>query len=277
MKKLLHPKNLPMNVTCVGLVGFLLHLWALGSGPDTEGLYALAAFPWILLLIVTVAVPFAIIYLTRPLGEPLKYTLNFPASVVSAVGTLLGALAIALAGIRSFSETPDALGVVTGVLGIAGGVCLLFVAYARLRGGKVNFLYHLIACIFLALRTFNQCKLWSNQPQITPFLFYFMAQICAMLAVYQLCAFDVDLGKRRTSLFWSLMTVYLCLVALPATKDVLFCGCIAIWMLTNLCSLRPVKKRRPAPQEPEQTVQAPQISTDVSVEEMLSWVEEDNG
>ena len=275
MKKLLHPKNLPISVTIMGMVGFVLNLWTLSGGVDDEQLYTFVKFPWILLGILTVAVPVFIVLLTRPLGEPLKYSMNFPASVVSGVGTALGALVIVFGGVDSFATSPDVLGLITGVLGILGGILLFAVAYARWKGVRANFLYHGIVCLFLALRTFNHCKNWSNQPQFYPFLFTFLFQICATLAVYQLCAFDVELGDRRKSLFWSLMTVYLCLVALPSTQDVLFCGGVAIWMLTNLCSLRPVRKRRPAPVKDEENVEVPLIGTDVTMEEIKSWVDEE--
>lgn len=277
MKKLLNPKNLPLIVTFAGLIGFVIRMLSMGKGVDEAGLYPPATAAWIALWVLTTAVAVLIIFMTKPLSENVKYNQNFPASPVSAVGTLLGAVAICLAGWNSFTDSLDALGLLTGILGMGGGILLVMAAYARLKGMKVNFLYHIVSCLFLALRTFILSKEWSNVPQIGPFLFTFLFHVCAMLAIYQLCAFDVDLGKRRASLFWSLMTAYLCLVALPSSEDVLFCGCIAIWMLTNLCSLRPVKKRKPAaPRDSEPTAQAQMSSSDVSIDEIKSWLEEDN-
>lgn len=275
MIKLLNPKNLPISVTAFGLLGFLLRLWTLSGGTDKENLHIPVPAAWIALWIVTALVPLLIIYITKPLADPVKYNLNFPASPVSAVGTLCGALAVSLAGVRSFSNSTDVLMLITGLLGMASGVVLLMAGYARLKGMRVNFLYHGIPCLFMALHIFNQCKQWSNVPHSSPFLFGFLCQICAMLAVYQLCAFDVDMGKRRASLFWSLMSVYFCLVALPTADNLIFCGCIAVWMLTNLCSLRPAKKRKPAAQEAPKPVQAHMSGSDVSIDEIKSWLDEE--
>lgn len=274
--KFLNPKNLPLMITFAGLIGFIIRILSLWGGADEAGLYPPAPVAWIALWVLTAVVALLIIFTTKPLSEPVKYNQNFPASPVSAVGTLLGAVAVALAGWSSFAGSADALALLTGILGMVGGVLLVMAAYCRLKGIKVNFLYHIIPCLFLALHTFNQCKNWSNVPQIGPFLFTCLFQLCAMLAIYQLCAFDVELGKRRASLFWSLMATYFCLLALPSSEDVLFCGCIAIWMLTNLCSLRPAKKRKAnVPQEPANPVQAQMSSSDVSMDEINSWLEDE--
>lgn len=274
MKKYLNPKYLPIAVTVAGVVGFLLRMWTQSGGVNSEGLYAPAPLAWALLWVLTAAVFGLIILLTRPLSEPVKYEMNFPASPAAAAGTALGALAILVSGIQSMFGSQELLSFVSGLLGIVGGILLLFVANARLRGTKANFLHHGVVCLFFALRVFNQCRGWGNEPQLSLFLFDLLFQLCAMLAVYHLCAFDVDLGNRRVSLFWSLMSVYLCLVALASTGDMLLYGGVAIWLLTNLCSLRPVKKRRPTSAKTPDPVQAQISGSDMSIEEIKNWLED---
>lgn len=274
MKKYLQPKFLPVIITITGLLGFLLRLWSIGKGPDAAGLYAPALVPWILLWIVTAAVPVVIILMTRPLSQPVKYTQNFPASIVPAIGSLIASVGIAISGAKLITGDSGAFVFIVGILGLTAAVMMVLVAYARLKGRKPNFFCHAIVCLYFALQTFDQCRTWSNYPQIGVFLFAFLAQICMMLATYQLCAFDVDLGKRRVSLFWSLSGVYCCLVALPSSENILFYGAIAIWLLTNLCSLTPAKKRKPV-QEPENPVQAHLSGSDVSMDEIMSWLEEE--
>ena len=264
-----------MVITAAALLGFLLRLWTMAGGVDAEGLYASSVFAWILLWIVTLAVPVLIIVMVRPLTVPVKYNMNFPKSIVSAVGCLMAALGFVLAGVDSFSGAHDIPSFLTGVLGLGSGVSMLLVAYARFRGEKPNFLFHCCACLFMALRTFDLCRSWGNQPQIHLFLFALLAQISVMLAAYQLCCFDAEMGNRRVSLFWSLLSVYLCMLALPSAKDILFYGCIAIWLLTNLCSLKPAKKRKPVAQEPENPVQAQIPGSDVSMDEIMTWLEEE--
>ncbi len=276
MRKPVYTKFLPIIVTAAGLAGFLLRLWALGKGPDSEGLYAPAPVPWVLLWILTVAVPVITIILCRPLKDTGKYSENFPPSPIAAIGCLLAALAIMVASLGRLMGNPDLIVFLTGVAGMIAGVLMGVLSFNRLKGRRPNFFCHASACLYFALEIFDQCRQWSNEPQISVFVFPFLAQLCIMLASYQLCAFDVDFGKRLPSLLWSLLAVYLCLIALPGSENILYYGCIAIWLLTNLCSLRPVKKRRPAPTEEQiPSVQAQLSSNDVSIEELNSWLEEE--
>jgi hypothetical protein len=275
MKKLLHPKYLPIFVSFAAVLGFVLRLFALAGGTDAEGLYALSPVIWVLLWIITAAVPVMIILMTRSLTEPVKYNKNFPASLVSAIGSLLAGVGFALAGLESLLHSADTFTFLSGILGLASAVFMALVAYARLKGNKPFPFCHLCVCLFFALRTFSQSRMWGNEPQIGLFIFAFLAQICAMLAAYQLSAFDLELGNRRSSLFWSLSATYLSLVALPSSDDLLFFGCIAVWLLTNLCSLRPVKKRKAVPQEPANPVQAQISGSDVSIDEIKTWLEEE--
>lgn len=275
MKKTVYSNYLPIVASLMGVVGFLLRLWTLGKGPDAEGLYEPNNVAWALLWIVTAALPVAVILMTRPLGEPGKYTDNFPASPFSAVGCLFGMVGVLSVGIRKLSNDETLITFLAGVLGVVAAVMLAVVAFCRLRGTRPSFFCHVAVCLFFAMEVFDQCRAWSNQPQLSVFVFPFLALICIMLAVYQLCAFDVELGNRRQSLLWSLSAVYLCLVALPGGENVVFFGCMAVWLLTNICSLRPVKKRAAPAPETGVPVQAQLSSNDVSIDEINSWLEDE--
>lgn len=275
MKNIFNSKLLPIFVTLLGLIGFLLRLWTLGDGPDAEGLYAAAPLAWVLLWIVTAAVPVLIIAITWWLREPGKYSDNFPPSPIAATGTVLGALGILVTAIGHLSNNQETFAFITGLLGLVAGGLLIAAAFARLKGSRPSFFCHASVCLFFAVQIFYQCRLWSNEPQITVFLFRFLAQVCVMLAAYQLCAFDADLGRRRPSLFWSLMSVYLCLLAMGDNQNLLFYGCMAIWLLTNLCSLRPIKKRKANTAPPANPVQAQMSSNDVSIDEIRTWLDEE--
>ena len=162
------------------------------------------------------------------------------------------------------------------------------------NAGKPSFVLHAVPCLFFALRIFERCKAWSNIPQITIFLFQFLASICVMLAVYQLACFDVNLGKRKTCLFWSLSGVYFSLLSLPSGDEPLFYVGMAIWLLTNLCSVRPLKARKPQQTEPapettpepapeaaapEAPAPAPtaesQLNEDMSLDDLKRWLDKE--
>lgn len=255
MKKYLRPKYLPLIVLAFSALGLLLRLWTVGSGPDENNLYAPNPLAWILLWLVTAGAAAAILLTTAPLKYPGRYASNFPASLPGAVGTGLAALAVMISGLEMVTSSADALTTITGLLGAASAIALVTVAFARFSGKRPSFLLHAAMCLFFALRIFIKCRLWSNEPQLGTFIMPFLASVSIMLASYQQASFDVDLGNRRHSLFWSLMGVYFCIVALPACDEPLFYILLAVWLLTNLCSLRMLKPKVQEP-DPEQEPQA---------------------
>ncbi len=253
MNKILKPKFLPLIVAIAGLLGMLLRIWTIGHGADSDGLYERHTLAWVLIWIVTALTLGLVVMITHRLKNPGRYADNFPPSPISAFGCLLAAVGVMLSALELVTTPGDTLALTAGIFGIAAGCGLVVVGICRFRGQKPHFLCHGAVCLFLALKVFYQCKLWSNEPQLGVFLFPFLALICAMLAAYQLAAYDVDLGKRRASLFWSLSGAYFSLLALPGSEDgLLFVG-IALWLIANLCSLRPLNKRRSQPEEAPDT------------------------
>lgn len=290
MKKYLHPKYLPILIPVAGLLGLVLRLWTMGDGPDPEGLYAPHPVAWTLLWIVTVLTLAAIVLLSARLKNPGRYFDNFPPSIAGAVGNALAALGIMMSSLSMLTSAADWLTTVTGILGVVSAIGLIVVAFTRYKGKKPSFVLHAIPCLFFALRIFERCKAWSNIPQITIFLFQFLASICVMLAVYQLACFDVNLGKRKTCLFWSLSGVYFSLLSLPSGDEPLFYVGMAVWLLTNLCSVRPLKARKPqqaesapeavpeaaAPEAPTPASAAePQLNDDMSLDDLMKWLDKE--
>lgn len=292
MKKYLNPKFLPILVPVAGLLGLLLRLLTMGSGPDPEGLYEPQPVAWTLLWIVTILTLFAVVLLSARLKNPGRYNDNFPASPIGAAGHIVAALGVMMTGLSILTSAANLLASLTGILGVGSAVCLLLLGFARYQGKKTSFLLHVIPCLFFALRIFLLCRVWSNETQIGVFLFQFLSSICVMLASYHLACFDVNLGKRRISLFWSLSGVYFSLLALPGGSEPVFYIGMAAWLLTNLCSLRPLKARKPQPEAesnseiaPEATADAPSapetpepapeptLREDMSYDELLKWLD----
>lgn len=258
MNKYLQAKFLPLIVLAASVPAVLLRIITIIPGPDRDGLYADRPVCWTLLWVVTLAVIAVIFLVSRQLKTPGRYPDNFPKSIPGAIGCAAAALAVLVAGIQGLlaslaPQSPSALinlpllGILTGLLGMVSAACLGFTAICRFTGKKTHFLTHAIPCLYFALRLFDCCRIWSNETQTGVFLFQFLTSVCIMLATYQLCCFDVNLGNRKSSLFWSLSGVYFCLLALPMGDDLLFYACAGLWLATNLCSLRPLKaKAQPA-------------------------------
>lgn len=286
MKKYFHPKFLPILIQVAGLLGLLLRLLTMGKGPDSEGLYAPQPVAWTMLWIVTILTLTAVVVMSARLKVPGKYSDNFPASLPGAIGTGLAALGIILSK-QVFPMGSDLLSTLTSILGIVSFAALALAALNRYQGKKPPFFVHAVPCLFFALRIFLLCRIWSNESQIGVFLFPFLASICIMLASYQLACFDVNLGKRRVSLFWSLSGVYFSLLALPGGEEPIFYATMALWLLTNLCSLRPMKPRKPQPDPevpaepatsaPEEPAPAPEttLREDMSLDELKSWLNQE--
>lgn len=293
MKKYLRPKYLPILVPAAGLIGMLLRWWTIGSGPDKEGLYAPQPLAWTLLWIVTVLTLAAVVVLSAKLKKPGKYSDNFPASLPGAIGTGLAALGVGLCRQVFPISTANLLTTITNILGVITFAMLVLSALNRYQGKKPPFFVHAVPCVFFALRIFLLARVWSNASQVSVFLFPFLASICVMLASYQRACFDVNLGKRRASLFWSLSGVYFCLLALPGSDEPLFYIGMAAWLLTNLCSLRPLKARKPQNAPVEEILEEPAapveettipeaapapdagLREDMSLDELKSWLDQE--
>lgn len=290
MKKYLHPKFLPLLVSAAGLIGILLRWWTIGTGPDRDSLYAPQPIAWALLWIVTIPTLGAVMLIGKRLKNPGRYSDNFPASPVGAAGCALAALGILVSG--QAPAAGDFLSTIAYFLRLLSFATLALIALNRYQGKQPFFLLHTIPCLYFALRIFLLCRIWSNETQIGVFLFPFLASICVMLASYQLACFDVNLGKRKTCLFWSLSAVYFSMLALPGSDEPLFYIGMAAWLLTNLCSLRPLKARKPqpapepapeaAPEVPPAPVPetpapppAPALTEDMSYDDLLKWLEQE--
>ena len=265
MKKILHPTFLPLLVPLAGILGMALRLWTMGGGPDAAGLYPRQPLPWILLWLVTALTVVGIYVLTRRLKNPGRYSDNYPASSLGAAGCVAGGASILYCSITTLTTANMLLPILSGWLGILAGVCLLGTAVVRFRGSKPTFVLHLVPCLYFALRIFDSCRHWSNITQSGLFIFQFLASVCIMLATYQMCCFDVNLGNRRSCLLWSLSGVYFCALSLPVGEDLWFYGGMMLWLMTNLCAVHPLKSNRSI--TPEAPVECETVQVSETVQE----------
>ena len=241
MFKFIRPKFLPLIVTGSGFLGLILRLWTIGNGPDANNLYARQPVAWNLLWMLTLLVlAVSLIFLHR-LKTPGQYHDSFPASPISAGGCGLAAVGIACTVPALMTAQNDSFSSFAGLAGFVAAAAMAYVAYCRFQGTKPSFAAHLSVALFMALRVFIHCRIWSNEPQLGVFLFPLLAMIFLMLASFQFSCFDADMAKRRSCLFWSLGGVYFSMVALAGSGDLAFYGCMILWLITNLPSLRSLR------------------------------------
>lgn len=265
MKRYVNTKSIPSLVLLSSLLAMLLRIWTRGSGPDAEGLFPYKPFVWGLLWLLTITTAVGIGYAVRSLKNTPSYRDNYPKSVVSGLCAVPAALSFLVGGYLQLRDSvalalPQTTPVdtVTGIFGLVAGLCLLLIAAHRCMGRKPFFALNGLICLYLALRLFNRCQIWSNEPRIGIVVFPFLASTTLMLSAYQRVCFDVYLGKRRWSALWCLLSVYLCVVAIFSFDQPLFYGLCALWQLTDLCSLRPLKKRKPVVEAPEEEPELPE-------------------
>ncbi len=240
-----------------GLVGALLSAWLFSSGTDDRGLYPANHPAWILLGILTVAAAAVFWLLSRQAGVSRSYRQNFPASLPAALGCLAGCGGLLSGGWNSLS-TGDPLGVLTGIMGILGGLCLLFAAVFRFRGQRPQLPVHCLPCFFFALQLFVLGQEFGSEPEMCRYLYRFWAVTAAVPACYCLWGFDVKLGKRPNCLFWCLLAGYCNVVAAVGSGQTWLHLGVAAWMLTALPRLAYLPKSKPAPEPaPEAPVDEP--------------------
>lgn len=265
MKNAINSKTIPVLVVLTSLLGALFRLLTRGNGTDAGGLFEPRPLAWCLLWMITAVTAVMILYAVRKLNNPGTYRDNYPKSAAAFVCSLPAAVCMLVSGVTQFRGSlspmlakPETIGMVVGLLGMVAGACLVISGLNRQLERKPFFLLNAIVCLYLALRLFDRCRGWSNQPQMGIVIVPFLASLVIMLASYHRTCFDVDMGKRRVFLFWSLMGVYLCVVAMLSYEEPLFYGSCALWLLTDLCSLRPLRRKPAVRQEEVPPVELPQ-------------------
>ncbi len=235
----------PVFSLVLGLVAMGLRLWMLAGGVDDQGLYPRFHPAWILLCLMSVAVLCLCFLLSHHTERRRTYRDNFPPSLPAAIGSLAAAVGIAVTVIGDWEETSLLVSLFS--LLCCGG--LVWAGLLRLQGKKRPFFIPAALCLLFAIRIFSMGKLLGSEPELNRFLFPFVAILATLPACYQQWGFDVNLGDRCKSLFWSLTAGYLCLAAVPGISQwPLYLG-TALWLLAGTCSLQPIRRSRETSQE----------------------------
>jgi hypothetical protein len=284
MRKFINSKTIPYIVVISAVVGLALRLWTIGDGKDAFGLYPSCPLGWGLLWGLTGAVVAMILFACYPLKTSGVYEMNYPKSVAGFLGSLVAGIGMMITGFWQMQQESlipvSGLDRVVNIGSLVAGGILIILGLCRVYGKKPHFLLHGILCLFLAARLFHHCRLWSNEPQVGAVVLPFLASLVMMLACYQRTCFDVGMGNRRHCLLWTLLGAYLCILAVLSFEEVLLYSTAALWLLTDLCSLRPLKRKKAVPEEAApvvkedtcetaETVRDPETMT---MEELENWL-----
>lgn len=266
MKKLIRPKYLPWLALALSVLGVLLRVWLYTTGQDEKGFFVYGHPADILLWILSVAAVLLLLWLTRPIKGQGGYRSNFPASIPGALGCWVLAAGIFVTALGDLMNSADGITTISGALGVACVPALAFAGYNRYAGTRSSFLLYALVSVSYIARMVCQYRLWSADPQLQDYCFQMFACVGLMLTFFQRATFDVKMGKRRSYAFTSLITFYFCVLSIPYCEQKLFYISNAFWLFTNLCSLRPLKKRAPAVQVAEPPAEEPPAEVPASID-----------
>lgn len=240
--RFLSPARLPFLILCSSILGFILRFWLFSAAVDYKGLLVPGHIADILSWILTATVLVALLIGTAPLKQASKYRFNFPPFLQGGLGSCLAAFGILITSLVEFMQQPPSTSLLTLLLGLLCAAIMIFTGFCRLKGIHPSPLFHSIVCIYLTLFLFGRYRMWSSDPQLQDYIFELLAIIFLMLATYHRAAFDANFGNRRWYSFFALAAFYFCMVCLPGCSTPPFFGGFAVWMITNLPSLRPMSR-----------------------------------
>lgn len=224
-------------ILSAGILAAVLRATRYAVGVDEKGLLIRNHWTGIGVAILCAGVAALIILLTRTMsGQATGSRRSIPAGL----GAMTAALAVALCPVAG---PADPMSAAANLLRFPAALALIAVGLCRFTGKKPSFLLHCLFCLYLALRTVIQYRIWSADPQYQDYCFYLLAHLALMGTAYQFAALDAGYGHLRRSWIAGLAAVFLCFAGCVGTGDIPFpIGC-ALWALTNLAS-------RPAREEP---------------------------
>lgn len=231
---------LPGVTLLCGGVGLLLRLW-LFSTQDSLGFICQGHISQILLFLLTGGFLLALFFLTGKMRQGNKYFFNFPASPISAAGSMLAALGIGITcGTDLVTAGGDMLDLAASVVGLLAAVGLLWSAKCRWEGSAPSVLCHGCLCVWLMLRLLSLYRTWSADPQMEDYFFQLLALVFAMMASYHRAAFTQAMGDRAKYSFFALAGLYCCCLSLAGSEPFLPYLSLGLWLCTDLCDMTPM-------------------------------------
>ncbi len=147
---------------------------------------------------------------------------------------------------EALSMKIDRVIILSGWLGLAGALCLMYLAWCRYAKIRPQFWARSVVLLYLMLHMLCRYRVWSAEPELLRFIFDLAATVCFLLSSYQRLTIEVGMAQRRGYLCLNMLGVFFAMTALPGSSDRLFLCCMAVWAMSDLCSLR---TRMPRKQE----------------------------
>lgn len=244
MKRLLKPMYLPYFSVILGVLGFICMYWVHATGVDQRMLLDSVHPGAILSWVISAVMIAAAVLLSQPLTGQLRYEQIFPGSVIGALGTAVSAVGIGFAAWGELNLKIDHVVTLSGWTGLISAVCLLYLAWCRYAQLRPQFWARSVVLVYLMLHMLCRYRVWSAEPELLRLFFDLAATVCFLLASYQRFAIEVELSQRRSYHCFAMLGAFFALAALLGSSDRVFLGCMAVWALTDQCSLHNRRTRK---------------------------------
>lgn len=265
MKKLLHSQGLLLLLTLAAAVaGALLRRYQLANELLKDGTLAPGSKMHIVLLILLVLYGAVLVLLLRPLRKKrswrevfptgrLVYALQIACALVLLIGNAFAIRGTPATAQQVVSQFSVLIGKLLPWLGFLAAGCMAAFALLRMSGKKPSAVFYMAVSVYLVVRLILNFQSWNTDPSIHDYCFRLLAAICCMLGTYQLAGFCLDQGRRRLTLFWTLLAVvfsaigFVDAVRAGDTDEALVSISLCLSMfLSSIQLLYPARRRRPA-------------------------------
>lgn len=221
------------------VAAFFLRRLTLVNGFDFQGL-PIADGSWTFLILCCIAACALACAVSLRLSPRAKFAENFRFSpMLMFVGIIGGMLFVAgsLFVWKQAENTAQKLGAVLGIVGALGWVGVLA---ALKKGATPNpwlQLPAILSCIPLFILRF---RAWGLDPILGDYCFRLLACAAQLLALFYLAGFAFDRGKRKMTVFLSMMAIFFAAAALPDADaamrlgligSALYCGSFSLQLL----------------------------------------------
>lgn len=230
-----------------------MQILLLTTGVDEKGLLVAGSLPEICSWVITGCALAILLAGIRTLGGIPGGNRLFPPSIFAAIGTCAGAAGIARAAIYFLPSSNTRFHLVCAIAGFASALCLAALAYCRWKGQAIPLPVRLPIILFFCVYALCEYRVWSASTQLMEYAFPMLATVFLLLTSYHRAALEVRMNGRRSYVFCNLAALFFSLLAVP--HDPAFFVPMAVWMLSDTCSLQQMVRRvRTAPQEPQDEV-----------------------
>ena len=186
-----------------GLAGTIVNYWAQSLPIDKSGLFPATHASFIILYILSIAMPVGFFLLLRDLKGELPHKALFPADPLSTLGYVTAALNMMSVSVAGLSQASSTLSSITNICGIFSAASFGLVGYFRWKQQRPHYLFHAVITIGIMLYLISCYQEWNTQTQLQTYLPQLLALLTLMLCLYQRTALDADTGSRRVYAFFN--------------------------------------------------------------------------